>query len=351
MQTSIRESTGRQLHPTTTKPVAIFAVIGAVCLLSAIYWVISWILSPDFATTYPSPKAEAETREWVKTWIPLFEMGSLLTALFFFGLWVIKPLVQTRRFSFMGLLCLASISTYAINPAENYYSYGIAYSSYLTNWGSWAFEIPGFSYPNQNRFPESPLMWGASFVWFNLVFALLFLWIWKKMDRRFPNLGFAGKFVALLIAMFITDAGFESLVLRTQIYGYIGAIQKWSFFGGHHYQFPIFVGVITAFFWFGVTSLMYYRDDKGYSWAERGAEKLNLPEKSKTFVRFLAITGAMWTITIGTYYIPIQWYYTHGDAFPADTPEHLLNSHVLCGGETGLTCPGKGVPIPRREGR
>ena len=307
------------------------------------------MFSPDFVTTYPSPRALAETPASVRNLIFFSEMASLLAAIAFFYVWFIKPKLRGGRFSFMGLLCVASMSTYALNPAENYYSYGIAYSSFLHNWGSWANRIPGFSYPNQNRFPEAPLMWGASFIWFNLVFALMFHWIWRRLDSRYPQLGLAGKILALLATMFMTDVLFESLILRNQLYSYVGAIQRWSLFGGHYYQFPLYVGVITAFFWLGVTSLIYSRDDKGHSWAERGVDKLRLSDGGKTFVRFLALTGAMWTITVCTYYVPIQWYYTHGDAFPNDTPDHLLNTHVLCGEQLGYRCPGPGVPIPRRD--
>jgi hypothetical protein len=212
--------------------------------------------------------------------------------------------------------------------------------------------IPGFSYPNQNHFPEAPFMWGASYIWFNIALALIFYRLWTAMDARFPGLGLPGKIAVLLGVMFFTDVIVESLALRmTQTYGYIGAIQRWSFFGGHWYQFPAYIGVITAFFWFGVTSLLYYRDERGYSWAERGAEALALGEGGRTFVRFLAVTGALWVIALGTYFVPVQWLYTHGDAFPADTPEHLLNSHVLCGASVGYPCPGPGVPIPRRVDR
>jgi hypothetical protein len=333
-----------------TQAVVIWAWVGAFCIAMASYWIIGWMLSADFATTYPSAKAELETSASTKTMIFVYEVGSALTALGFFLFWFLKPKIQTGKFSFLGLLCLASMTTYALNPTENYYSYGIAYSSFLHNWGSWSFFIPGFSYPNQNHFPESPFMWGASYVWFNIVFAVLFYWLWKWMDSRFPGMGLPGKVAVLLVTMFFTDVVVESLALRmTQTYGYIGAIQRWCFFGGHWYQFPVYIGVITAFFWFGVTSLIYFRDDRGYSWAERGADKLNISDGAKTLVRFLAITGAMWAITLGTYFIPVQWLYTHGDAFPADTPEHLLNSHVLCGEAVGYPCPGPKVPIPRRN--
>ena len=333
-----------------TQPVVVWAWIGAICLTMAASWIIGWMMSTDFATTYPSAKAQLETPAATKNMIFIYEIGSALTALGFFLFWFLKPKIQTGRFSLLGLLCLASMTTYTLNPAENYYSYGIAYSSFLHNWGSWSNMIPGFSYPNQNKFPESPFMWGASYVWFNVLFAVLFYWLWKWIDVRRPGMGLPAKVGILLLVMFLTDVVVESLALRsTQTYGYIGAIQKWCFFGGHWYQFPAYIGVITAFFWFGVTSLLYYRDDRGYSWAERGAEKLNVSEGARTFIRFLALAGAMWAITLGTYFIPVQWLYTHGDAFPADTPDHLLNTHVLCGESVGYACPGPGVPIPRRD--
>ena len=338
------------MQASKTQPVVWWAWFGGFCILMAASWIVRWMMSADFAATLPSAQAMAETPEATQKMITFFEAGSALTALGFFLYWFLKAKLQTGKLSFMGLLCVASMTTYALNPAENYYSYGIAYSSFLHNWGSWSNMIPGFSYPNQNHFPESPFMWGASYVWFNLVFAVMFYWIWKQLDARFPVMGLPAKVGVLLVVMFFTDVVVESLALRmTQTYGYIGAIQSWCFFGGHWYQFPVYIGVITAFFWFGVTSLMYYRDDKGYSWAERGADKLNVSEGARTFVRFLGISGAMWAITLGTYFIPVQWLYTHGDAFPADTPAHLLNTHVLCGEAVGYACPGPGVPIPRRN--
>ena len=340
----------RSLQAGKSQPVVAWAWFGGICIAIAIYWIVGWMMSADFATTYPSAKAQLETPASVKSSIFAYEVGSALAALAFFIFWFVKPKVQTGRFSFLGLLCLASMTTYALNPSENYYSYGIAYSSFLHNWGSWSNRIFGFSYPNQNHFPESPFMWGASYVWFNIFFAVLFYRLWKWMDGRFAGIGLRSKIAVLLVVGFFTDVVVESLALRqTQTYGYIGAIQRWCFFGGHWYQFPVYIGVLTAFFWFGVTSLMYYRDDRGFSWAERGAHRLNVSEGTRTFVRFLAITGAMWAVTLGTYFIPVQWLYTHGDAFPADTPEHLLNTHVLCGPAVGYPCPGPRVPIPRRE--
>lgn len=337
-------------HVNKTRAVTVWAWCGAFFLVMAAYWIVGWMLSSDFATTLPSPQAELETLAATKNKIFIYEVGSALTALGFFLAWFVKPKLQGGKFSFLGLLCLASLTTYALNPAENYYSYGIAYSSYLHNWGSWSNMIPGFSYPNQNKFPESPFMWGASYIWFNVLFAVFFCQLWKWMDAKRPALGLPGKIGILLVVMFFTDVVVELLAIRmTETYGYIGAIQSWCFFGGHWYQFPVYIGVITAFFWFSVTSLMYYRDDKGYSWAERGADQLNVSASARTFIRFLALTGAMWAIALVTYFIPVQWLYTHGDAFPADTPAHLLNTHVLCGEAVGYACPGPKVPLPRRN--
>lgn len=116
----------RAVQANKTQAVVVWAWIGAFCIAMAIYWIIGWMLSADFATTYPSAKAQLETPAATKNMIYIYEVGSSLTALAFFLFWFLKPKLQTRKFSFLGLLCRASLTTYTLNSAENYYSYGIA---------------------------------------------------------------------------------------------------------------------------------------------------------------------------------------------------------------------------------
>ena len=327
---------------TLTKPIVIWAGLGAAFLSLTVYVFGAWMLSPDFKRIYPSAPL-SETAQSLVLWNQV--LFSLVT-IFCLAYWVVLPKIRTGRFSFMGLLVLASATTYWADPMSNYYSYGIAYNAGFWNRGSWANFILGSSYPGMEKFPEAPLWVGTTYIWFNVAFPALFATIWRQIDRRLPRLGFGFVFLALLALMLLVDIVQEVLYLRMGLYSYLGASHQWSIFGGHYYQFPLFIGTITAFFFMGVCWIIRFRDDKGLCFAERGADKLGVSPRVNTFVRFLALVGFMNVLTLATYWIPVQWQYTHGDSIPADTPAYLSND--LCGDKAGFPCPGPGVPFPRR---
>ena len=331
------------LNRTAPQPAVVWAVIGGLFLALTLYVWAAWISGPDFKPTLPAEPLGATQRGFV-LWNQL--VFTAITVVCLLG-WVVLPKIRTGRFSFMGLLVLASASTYWLDPISNYYSFGIAYNSGFWNRGSWANYIPGFSYPGQERFPEAPFWVGTTYVWFNVAFPALFAAIWSWTDRRFPRLGITALIAALLLSMFIVDIAQEVLYLRMGLYSYVGATHRWSVFGGHYYQFPIYIGVVTAFFFLGVAWIIHSRDDRGNCYVHRGVEKLGQSPRVTTLLRFLALVGFMNVLTLGTYFIPVQWMYTHGDAIPADTPAYLTND--LCGEQAGFPCPGPGVPIPRRK--
>jgi len=333
----------RPVSRPTTAPIVLWAVIGALFLILAAYVWGAWISSPNFKPTLPPAPLSIGEQASV-FWNQL--AFSLVTVVFIIA-WVILPKMRTGRFSFMGLLLLASGTTYWMDPLSNYYSFGIAYNSGFWNRGSWGNYIPGFSYPGQARFPEAPFWVGTTYFWFNVGYPAMFAALWRWIDRRFPDASFASVIVALLLVMFVVDVAQEVLYLRMGLYSYVGAFQNWSVFGGHYYQFPLYIGAVTAVFFLGVTWVIHFRDDKGHCFAERGVEKLGLSPSVSTLLRFLALVGYMNVVTLGTYFIPVQWMYTHGDSIPVDTPAYLTNN--LCGPQAGFACPGRGVAIPRRD--
>ena len=333
----------RSLSRQAPQLVVVWATVGALFLALTLYVWTAWITGPDFKPTLPTEPLSS-TQRAVVFWNQL--VFTAITVVCVVG-WVVLPKIRTGRFSFMGLLVLASATTYWLDPISNYYSFGIAYNSGFWNRGSWANSIPGFSYPGQGRFPEAPFWVGTTYVWFNVAFPALFAMVWRWADRRLPQLGMSSLIVALLLCMFIVDVAQEVLYLRMGLYSYVGATQRLSVFGGHYYQFPICIGVITAFFFLGVAWIIHSRDDRGNCYVHRGLETLGTYPRTTTLVRFLALVGFMNVLTLGTYFIPVQWMYTHGDAIPADTPAYLRNN--LCGEHAGFPCPGPGVPIPRRQ--
>ncbi len=319
-----------------------FLGIGFLLLMTTIY--LSWITSEDFKRTYP-PVPVGAAVERIIWWNQL--VPSLVT-LWFAWIWVVKPKLLTGRFSFMGLMVLASASTYWMDPLSNYLNYGVGYNSAFWNRGSWSNFIPGQSYPGMERFPEAPLWMGTVYIWFNVFLPAVFARLWDWIERSFPNFNVLGIVTGIFALGFIADASQEFFYIRWGLYSYMGADQKLSIFGGHFYQFPIFIGVVTSGFLLAYTWIIHFRDSRGYCFAERGVDKLGLSPGAQTFVRFLALVGYMNAALGCIYFIPVQWLYTHGDSFPADTPAYLIND--ICGDKAGIPCPGRGVPIPRRDG-
>ena len=69
-----------------------------------------------------------------------------------------------------------------------------------------------------------------------------------------------------------------------------------------------------------------------------------------TFFRFLAIVGICQLSIMLTYNIPYQLYALHSEMSPVylNQPWRLGG---VCGPNTNFECPGRGVPIPRRDSR
>lgn len=77
-----------------------------------------------------------------------------------------------------------------------------------------------------------------------------------------------------------------------------------------------------ATFCCGCTMLRYFRDDRGLSWAERGADSLRVSERTKTFVCFLAVTGFVHAIGFLGFYGVYMPFKPKDDSFPT-MPSYL----------------------------
>jgi hypothetical protein len=80
---------------------------------------------------------------------------------------------------------------------------------------------------------------------------------------------------------------------------------------------------------FGITSLIYFRNAQGESWAERGISNLNLSAGGKTFVRLLALIGANHVIILAALWIPMQFFAAHGDRPNFPVPAYFTNGASL----------------------
>ena len=339
---------GGRLHQDSTAmstaPAAgvVWAIVGVFSLLYVAYLMVAWITSPDFARTMPaSPVPEA-----IQTKLMILQVFTCAVTVFVVYWFVVKPKLQTGRFTFIALFMFAHLSTFVHDPLGNYSAVHVAYNAFPMNMGSWANFIPGYITPNHNLMPESFFMMMPPYLWYNCALSVAFAAIWRKLHERFPRAGSLTVIAAIFIVMMLSDLIAEFGFIRSHGYSYIGAIRSISFWSGTQFQFPFYVPVLTACLTFGFTTLLYYRDDKGESWADRGIYKLKLTENGKTFMRFLALTGAMHAINLITFWVPLQFFVMNGNSAPAEIPKYMVNG--ICGEGTPYPCNGADF-IPRRK--
>lgn len=319
----------------------VWAIVGVFSLVYVAYLMIAWITSPDFARTLPASPVPDDVKLRLNI-LQIFTCTVTVLVVYFF---VVKPKRQTGRFTFIALFMFAHLSTFVHDPLGNYSAVHVAYNAYPLNMGSWANFIPGYITPNHNLMPESFFMMMPPYLWYNCALSVAFAAIWRKLHERFPRAGALTVIAAIFIVMMLADLIAEFGFIRSQGYSYIGAIRSISAWSGTQFQYPIYVPVLTAALTFGFTTLLYYRDDKGESWADRGIYKLKLSEGGKTFMRFLALTGAMHAINLVTFWVPLQFFTMNGNAAP-EVPKYMING--ICGEGTPYPCNGADF-IPRRK--
>ena len=156
-----------------------------------------------------------------------------------------------------------------------------------------------------------------------------------------------------VFATMVFDTVLEILLIRvTGIYAYPGSIRSLSLWGGHWYQFPIYEGLLFGGWWGLVTVLLYFKDDKGLTWVERGVEKMDMCKNSnfrKGMVRAVAVVGFCQLVELLIYVFPMSIITMNADPFPEDTPAYFTVGTGMCGPGTGQACPRPDLPIQRRN--
>jgi Spirocyclase AveC-like len=230
----------------------------------------------------------------------------------------------------------------------NYTSVSLLYNSHLVNRGAWANgSWPGWISPNANYLPESLFITIPGYV--ALVFSqvVLVLWILRKIKVRRPKLGTTAAVVFIFVGLVIVDTIIETVLLRSAIYAYPGAIRAITLFAGHTYQVPLSETVLFGGVALGaIACLSHFRDDRGHTVVERGLDKIRVGAKSTQLIKFLAIFGAVHLAFLMLYMVPQQWFAVHSGPFPSGYNSYMIND-MCASGSDGRTCPGPGVPMPR----
>jgi hypothetical protein len=320
----------------------LWAAAGAISVSVVLFGWLAWIASPDFKS---SPKGTDPISDTKLLALHLFEGAVFAVGLLMVGRYLVRPLLRERTFTFDGMLMVAALLMFFYDPLDNYFNYTFSYNAHFFNFASWTRYIPGWEAPNQQYFPEPFLVMGGFYAIFMFGSAVFGCWVLRRLRAHYPAAGTVRLFAALFGVVAVLDLVVENVFMRTQFAAYPGTVHNLSLFAGKYYQFPLYEPVIIGGFAVGLTALRYFRDDRGRSVAERGLDQLRIPQRGRTAVRFLAITGFAHVWFILAYFVPYNFFALKADTFPP-MPSFLRAG--ICGQGTDYACPSEHVPIPRR---
>ncbi|HEX9684097.1 MAG TPA: spirocyclase AveC family protein [Acidimicrobiales bacterium] len=329
--------------PRRVVPVKWWAALG-LCIVALQTWIWgSWIGSDRLATT-------TFGRDEVPDGIRIFAIGwqacTVVGAVWILWHWVIRPIRREGRFTLEGMLVVCMGVMYWQDPLANWTQSWFSYNTTLVNLGSWTTDVPGWLPPLGNLLPE-PLLWNLCSYLFIVAPGVVFgAYVLRRTKARFPTIGKLGLIGSLFVAMAVLDLVFELIWVRFGLYVYGGAIESMTFFHGHYYQFPWYESVLYGACMAAFSSLVYFRNDKGETVAERGASDLGVSRRVRTSLRFLALLACLNVILLG-YNVGTQWFALRADTWPDDVVERPYLLDGFCGPRTPYSCSGPDVPIAR----
>lgn len=329
-------------RPRRSKPITWWAWIGAAALAMQIYVMGSWILTD----AVPTPTGPTPQTGWDEAWGYIWQVGGCIALAGFWYWFIVKPIRATRTIPLDGLLVICFTLIVWQDPWCNYVKPWGTYNTHLVQWGSWVEHLPGWMSPNGSNFAEPLLVMVPVYVWGVLGFTMIGGVVMRSWKRRFPATGTAGMIAVCYGFFLVTDLVLETLWMRTGIWAYPGGGTLLTFWDGTRYQFPIKEMFLWGAAWTAFTCLRYFRNDKGETFAERGANQLKTGQKRKLACQFLALYGAINLLYVVTYNLPINILNMHNTTWSPGVQEISYMNDGLCGEGTDYACPTADTPIP-----
>lgn len=328
------------------KPVTLLATIGILFTVFEAYVIISWITGPNFE---PTPVGPSPVPTYMK--VGLTGLTVIGIILWFFCLWklLIQPWRREGHITLDGMFTICFILVYWMDPYGNILVPQFTYNAWLTNQGSWLNDTPGVVMANGHMIPEPYLLTGPLYLWCIFGVVVIANKLMKRAENRFPRMGTFG-LISLTIGCFIVwDLFWELTFIRIGYWTYPTMPEFGAIFGDSWYRIHLTEPVCWGTAWALFACLRYFKNDKGQTLAERGIEKVEAGQKTKSTMRFFALYGVVQIIFVLAYIIPTNAVAINGDTWPEDTLKRSYFTNFICGDGTDYTCPGQGTPIHREK--
>jgi hypothetical protein len=336
--------TAAPIRPPRSGPVVVMASFGALVLVFTLWVWGRWLLSDDFRPVDPGPDP-ISTGERIG--LIALQSAGVLAVVYLLWRFLIQPWRRTGRVTTDGLILLMLPFMWFWDPWMNYSQNWFTYNAHLVNMGSWTSQVPGFVAPHQDRMLE-PLLVGFAYIWWVFPYMLLGCYLLDKMRARWPSMGMAGVLFWGCLGSIVIEAGIEIICILLGFYAFPGVPDDFVINAGSRYQYSLVYAVIAGIGCFAWVAVRYFKDDRGYTLAERGVQYLNISEGRRTVVRFLALLGGM-TLSIAVFNLLCQFLALHSGPWPVDMPSYLTTTcpdHAT----DPASCGGPGIPIPRSDG-
>ena len=320
-----------------------WATIGVCLMMVEGYSWFKWITGPHFTPTIPAEPMS----DFFMNIALAYQIIAPILMLIAIWFWVIKPWREQGKLTTDGMLaiCLTTICFY--DPTFNYASTSLFYNSHYVNFGAWTSSIPGWMSPRGHVLPEPLLVVVPGYLVAVFGQAVFVLWVLRKFKAMRPNTGAFTMALLIILSLFFVDTVLEIILIQSRVYMYPGAIHALTLWPGEWYQFPLTEGLFFGGFGIGVCGLlMYFKDDKGETFADRGLEKTHYSPFKKQLLKFAALFGCTHFGFLMLYTGPSAFVALHSDSFPQERPAYFENGMCVYGIEENR-CPGPGVMMPR----
>jgi hypothetical protein len=325
-----------------TRPVLIWATIGAACTVFALYVYCSWIVSGQAKRVYPGADP---VPGYANTWALIFQIcGPIMAAIAV--IYVVRKCIRERRLCLDAMILIGTMIAWWHDPLINWLRPAVYYNATMLNFGSWTERIPGWISLNGRFMPEPVLMLGLAYIWMTLGFAMLATWAMRRARGRWPRLGAVGTFFAAWLVAFVLEIALEILSVRTGLVGYPAAPAALTLWAGHTYQLPVYGPLLWSGVLTSIGALRFFLNDRGQTVAERGSDRVPVGTRTRTLLRTLAVIGFVHVVAIVGYDLPVNLAGLY--ASPTETYPTYLRTQQ-CGPGLPTECPGSSTVVKLRN--
>jgi hypothetical protein len=301
----------------------------------------AWITGPDFK---PNRIGVEQASQAYVTFVRSVEIVSIVLASMQIWYFIIRPKLRTGRFSFDGLFFLSCWMLYIQEPWINYNSDQFLYTTVAYNMGSWCNYIPGWNSPNAGLIPVGSIIWCLAYLTLVGFWAFAGSKLMGWIRRRWPHLSNWQLIGICFLAFIPADLILEHGILYSELFNYASTVPALTLHAGKIYQFPLYeipswCGTLTC-----LSAIHFFRNNAGESYGERNISLLRVGERTKTFLRFLAILGTCQAALFLFYNVPYFYWSTKGGAYP---PYKEYRTAGLCGPKTKFDCPSLTTPLAK----